>query len=322
VNEAWFERRHEPDWNEFESLLAELDAGRGERAAQLPRRYRQLCQQLALARSRCLSAHLVDRLEQLALGGHRHLYAAPRLSPLALAEGVGRGFPRAVRAEWRLVVLCALLLLGPLAGLGAGIQRSPELVYSVIDREQVREYEAMYRPGSGRSGRPDSAAGDLLMFGFYVRNNVGIALSTFGSGVVFGLAPLILMLNGVAIGAVAGHLTHAGYGSSFWPFVIGHSAPELIAIVLAGAAGMRLGLALLAPGRLRRSEALRSAALGALPLVVGSAALLLVAAAIEAFWSGRSAVPAELRYAVGGVLWGALLAYLGLAGRSRAARAR
>jgi uncharacterized membrane protein SpoIIM required for sporulation len=322
VNEAWFERRHGSDWNEFETLLGDLDAGRGARAAELPRRYRQLCQQLALARSRCLSAHLVDRLEQLARGGHRHLYAAPRLSPLALAEGIGRGFPRAVRAEWRLVALCALLLFGPLAGLGAAIGRSPELVYGVVDRAQVREYEAMYEPGSGRSGRADSAAGDLLMFGFYVRNNVGIALSTFGSGVVFGLAPLILLLNGVAIGAVAGHLTHAGYGSTFWPFVIGHSAPELIAIVLAGAAGMRLGLALLAPGRLRRGEALRSAALGALPIIVGSAALLLVAAAIEAFWSGRTEVPARLRYAVGGVLWAALLLYLALAGRSRAARAR
>lgn len=48
-------------------------------------------------------------------------------------------------------------------------------------------------------------------------------------------------------GAIAGHLTDIGYGQTFWPFVIGHGAFELTAIALAGAAGLKLGWALLAP---------------------------------------------------------------------------
>jgi uncharacterized membrane protein SpoIIM required for sporulation len=319
VNEEWFEQRFSPGWAEFELLLAELDTGRGERAPELPRRYRQLCAQLALARSRRLSAHLVDRLQHLVAGGHRQLYAAPRLSLWSFAEFAARGFPRAVRAQWKLVGFCALLLFGPGVGLALAIQARPELAFSVLDRDDAARFEEMYDPAAERSGRARDAGSDVMMFGFYVRNNVGIALQTFGSGALLVLAPLVLLFNGVLLGAVAGHLTHAGYGETFWPFVVGHGAPELIAIALAGAAGIRLGLALLVPGQSSRQEALRAAALEALPIIVGSAGLLLIAALLEAFWSGRGDVPAGVRFAVGGMLWTALVGYLALAGRTRAA---
>jgi uncharacterized membrane protein SpoIIM required for sporulation len=319
VNEEWFEQRFSASWAEFELLLAELDAGRAGRAAELPRRYRQLCAQLALARSRRLSAHLVDRLQQLVQGGHRQLYASPRLSAWSLAEFAARGFPRAVRAEWKLVAFCALLLFGPAVGLTLAIQARPELVYSVLERGHVERFEEMYDSGAERAGRARDAGSDLMMFGYYVRNNVGIALQVFGSGVLLVLAPGVLLFNGLLFGAVAGHLTYAGYGETFWSFVVGHGAPELVAIVLSGAAGLRLGLSLLAPGRRSRRESLRAAALDALPIILGSAALLIGAALIEAFWSGRSDVPGGVRFAVGGMLWAAVLGYLALAGRSRAA---
>jgi len=319
VNEEWFEQRRADEWAEFELLLAELDAGRGERAAELPRRYRRLCAQLALVRSRRLSAHVVDRLQHLVQGGHRHLYAASRLSRWSFAEFAARGFPRAVRRQWVLVVVCAGLLFGPALGLALAIQTRPELVYSVLDRSDVARFEQMYDPGSERAGRARDAGSDLMMFGFYVRNNVGIALQTFGSGILLLLAPAVLLSNGAMLGAVAGHLTRAGFGETFWPFVVGHGAPELIAIALSGAAGIRMGLALLAPGELRRREALRAAAFEVLPIIVGSAVLLLAAAWLEAFWSSRSDVPAGVRFAVGGALWACVIGYLALAGRGRAA---
>ena len=65
-----------------------------------------------------------------------------------------------------------------------------------------------------------------------------------GLGSVF-----FLIYNGLVIGSVMGPIEPMGYQQNFYPFVIGHGAFELTAIVLAGAAGLRLGLALLAPGR-------------------------------------------------------------------------
>ena len=87
--------------------------------------------------------------------------------------------------------------------------------------------------------------------------------------------------------------------------------------MLSGVAGMRLGLALVAPGQRSRLQALRDASRLALPLVYGAGGMLVVAALIEAFWSPRP-LPSELKYGVGGAMWALVALYLLFAGRSRA----
>jgi uncharacterized membrane protein SpoIIM required for sporulation len=158
------------------------------------------------------------------------------------------------------------------------------------------------------------------MFGFYIFNNVRIGFQTFAGGLVFGLGAIFYLLyNGVFIGAITGHIIHSGLATQFFSFTSGHSAFELGAICLSGAAGLKLGYALLAPGLRRPTVALRAAAAEAIPLVVGLAGMLLLAAAIEAFWSPRTFLPPVAKYAVGVVLWLLLLLYFGFAGRQRAA---
>jgi uncharacterized membrane protein SpoIIM required for sporulation len=171
----------------------------------------------------------------------------------------------------------------------------------------------MYQPDGQIVRESDS---DLMMFGFYVYNNVGIAFRTFAGGVLFGLGSIFfLVYNGLHFGAVAAYLEQAGLGGTFWPFVVGHAAFELPAIVFAGAAGLRLGLAVIAPGRQSRRRALLAAAARALPLVWGIAFLLLVAAFVEAFWSSTDTLPDAVRFAVGAVLWLAFFGYLAFGGR-------
>ena len=66
--------------------------------------------------------------------------------------------------------------------------------------------------------------------------------------------------NGLLLGAIAGLLVTRGDSERFFSFVVTHSAFELTAIVLSGAAGLKLGHAVLAPGRLTRTQALMRAA--------------------------------------------------------------
>ena len=48
------------------------------------------------------------------------------------------------------------------------------------------------------------------MFGFYIRNNIGIAFRTFASGIFAGLGSVFfLALNGVFIGVAAGQAMRA-----------------------------------------------------------------------------------------------------------------
>jgi uncharacterized membrane protein SpoIIM required for sporulation len=116
-------------------------------------------------------------------------------------------------------------------------------------------------------------------------------------------------------GAVAGYLTERGLGPTFYSFVVTHGAFELTAIVLSGAAGLRLGHALLAPGRRTRLQSLVSAARQAVVLVYGFTAMLIVAAAVEAFWSSASWLPPTAKYGVAAACWVAVLAYMFLQGR-------
>jgi uncharacterized membrane protein SpoIIM required for sporulation len=80
-----------------------------------------------------------------------------------------------------------------------------------------------------------------------------------------------------------------------------------------------LGHALLAPGRRSRLAALADAARRAIVIVYGMTGMFVVAAALEAFWSSARWVPADVKFAVGGACWLAVVAYFALQGRARAA---
>jgi uncharacterized membrane protein SpoIIM required for sporulation len=121
--------------------------------------------------------------------------------------------------------------------------------------------------------------------------------------------------NGALIGAVSGHLTNVGFTTPFFTFVIGHGSFELTAIVLAGAAGLKIGYALLVPGQLTRLQALQQSAQGAIELVYGVILMLLIAAFIEAFWSSNNLFAPWQKYTVGALLWALVLGYLLSSGR-------
>jgi uncharacterized membrane protein SpoIIM required for sporulation len=109
-------------------------------------------------------------------------------------------------------------------------------------------------------------------------------------------------------------VNHACNPESFWSFVSGHSSFELLGMVVSGMAGMRLGLAILRPGRLPRTRALAEASKQALPLIYGAALMTTLAAVIEGFWSAQR-IPSEAKYAFGIAGWILCAAYFLIAGR-------
>lgn len=313
MNRDLFERRYGPGWTELETMLLALEKRRRPPGAErFPELYRRLCHHLALARTRRYGADLEQRLHGLALRGHQQLYRGDAASPWSLAWWLRAGFPRTVRRDGRLVLACLALLALPTLGMGVGVAAAPDLVYAVLGADQVAGFETMYDPGLRE---PREAGTSVMMFGYYLYNNIGIAFRTFASGIFIGVGSVfVLVYNGLVLGAVGGHLHNAGFGTTFYPFVIGHSSFELTAIVLAGATGVRLGLAVLAPGRKPRGRSLRDAARASVPTLYGLTALLVMAAFIEAFWSASEIAPL-VRYAAGAVGWAAVLGYLAFAGR-------
>ncbi|AKS08340.1 stage II sporulation protein M [Pseudomonas trivialis] len=322
MKQSLFESRYQPQWQAFAEHLKQLEQGKAKASdvADFPHQYRRLCQHLALAQERGYSSYLVDPLQQLALRGHQQLYRHRSQLAANVLGFVLAGFPRLVREQWRFVLIASLLFFGSLVAIALLVYLFPDLIYSIVSAQQVAEMQGMYDPDASRLGRAAERASseDWMMFGYYVMHNTGIAFQTFAAGLLFGLGSVFfLIFNGLVIGAVSGHLTEIGYGQTFWSFVIGHGAFELTAIALAGAAGLQLGWALIAPGQLTRGESLRRAARKSVQMLCGVMIFLLIAAFIEAYWSSTTAIAPWVKYLVGAALWLLVAGYLGLAGRTR-----
>ena len=324
MRQEQFVTRYQHEWQQFEDWLQR----RGERTRKqrpsidpdvlgdetIPQRYRRLCQQLALARRRGYSPQLVEQLQQLMQRGHNLLYRTPAPRWQRALEFLFADFPSTVRSQaGAMWVACALFAI-PLVGIFVLLQYKPELIHMLMDPRQLANIEKMYDPAADNLGR-DSGT-DWAMFGHYIMNNISIGLRTFASGLLAGIGTiLVLLFNGITIGAVAGHLQQIGSGDPFWRFVVGHAPFELTAIVIAGGAGLQLGLRLVAPGRKRRIDALIEGGVIGARLCLGVAFMLLVAAFIEAFWSSIAWVPMWGKLSVSAVLWTAVLLWLWRGGR-------
>lgn len=322
MKQSLFEQRHQAAWQRFDKRLAFLEKGKKLEGSSddFAADYRRLCQQLALAQERGYSSNLIDQLQQLAMRGHQQFYRHRSHLGSRILGFLLACLPRLVREEWRSIAVASLLFYGSALLMGLLVYHFPDLIYSVVSPDKVSEMESMYAPETTRLGPLGArdTSDDWEMFGFYIMNNICIAFQTFASGVLLGLCSLFFLLfNGLMIGSVAGHLTQIGYVQTFWPFVIGHGAFELTAITFAGAAGLKLGWALLAPGRLTHGEALRLAARRSVQLIAGVIVLLLLAAFTEAYLSSISHFDPRVKYAVGAVLWLLVGSYFLFAGRSR-----
>lgn len=328
MKQAQFEARHAEEWQRLgawldgptrrakgsppplappPSPLADID---------FPSAYRRLCQQLALAERRGYGQALIERLRSLAERGHLQLYRPPRARFSRIIDFFAREFPQRVRAERGVMLAAAALYFLPFLICLVLLQYRPELSQLIMGPQQVAEMEAMYDPAAKHNRLGRDSGSDLYMFGFYVLNNVSIGFRTFAMGLVAGIgAAFALVFNGVFHGSAAGHLTAVGFGDPFWRFVAGHSAPELLGIVLSGGAGLKLGLSLLMPGQRTRMRAFKETGIAGARIILGVFAMLVLAAFIEAFWSSIGSIPAWIKYSVGIGLWLLFLAWLLLGGR-------
>jgi uncharacterized membrane protein SpoIIM required for sporulation len=312
MKQQQFEAQHAALWDEIALILD----GAGSAPHALPGLYRRLCTTLALAGQRGYSPALTAYLQKMVGDCHRRLYGARAARQGTLLRWLAWDLPRQVRAEWRLMLLAFVAFFGVAIAVGLLIWYEPHRAYSFASPAELDNYRKMYHPAAAKVGRGGDQ-GDVLMFGFYIWNNVSIGFRTFAGG-IFGGIPALLSLgsNGMHAGVIAAWLSRdSATAVRFWSFVVTHSSFEVAGLLLSGVSGMRLGLTLLHPGRLGRRDALQAASVTLFPMILGGAVLTVVAAFFEGFWSASGFSP-EVKYTVGAVCWTAVISYFLLAGRS------
>ena len=306
----------QPRWTELEELLTRSEGNglRGFDADQieaLGRGYRQVVSDLAIARRDFPDDQLTLWLNGLASRAHLRLYRAPPPSWRRFGQFFWTDFATRFRAARGYLGVSALLLFGPAALAYLAALFDPTL------RDALVPVELRNVMASGRTWTDIQPGLRPGMATLIFTNNIQVAFLSFTGGVLFGIGTAyVLLTNGLLLGGVLGAAQFYGVAPLLWSFISPHGYLELTCIVIAGAAGLMLGDALLRPGLLLRREALARAARRSVQLVGGAAPVLVVAGLIEGFVS-PSELPMVAKLIVGPLLGAALYALLLTVGRSR-----
>lgn len=318
MNSGNFRERRERAWQELDELISSVEKGRpAEGVEQLPKRFREACSDLALANHRMYEGGVVSRLNALVIRGYKLLYRTRRKGGEAFVRFVGVTFPNTIRSEWRLFWLCSAMFWLPFFAMMLSVHVDIDWARSILGPQGMSQMETFYGGDAGDQVRElrSEYGSNFHMFCFYIMNNVGIDFQVFAGGIVACFGTIFFTIhNGLALGASAGYANYACNPESFWTFVAGHSSFELLGLVVAAMAGMRLGMGVLSPGRMTRAKAIGASARRALPLLFGAAGMTTLAAVVEGFWSAQDFEPA-VKYGFGAAMWILHVAYFTLAGR-------
>jgi uncharacterized membrane protein SpoIIM required for sporulation len=318
VREQRFLRTRHERWQQLEGLLATVDR-RGMRALSreqieaLALGYRAATSDLALATGRGYGSAVIGYLNRLATRARAYVYLGTTRSGWSrVASFATHTFPREVRRSWAPILVCILITLVSAALSYHSIRASPANAYAFLPAQEIAPIKQRLHDSNFGFDRQFSSA----MASFIITNNIKVAALAFAGGITVGIVTVFIILqNGLMVGGLGALYTNAGFGSDFWATISPHGVIELTAIQVAGGAGLLLALGIVAPGRLRRTQALVRNARRAVTLVLGVAGMLVVAGTIEGFISPQR-LPESVRFGIGGLTAVALVWYFGFSGKS------
>jgi uncharacterized membrane protein SpoIIM required for sporulation len=305
MNLQHFVNQRRSSWQELDDLVGKSrrkpERLGPEGALRLGALYRSAAADLALARRAFPGDPVVGRIEQLVARARSLVYDAPTRRA-SVIRFFARDYWRLVAEKPAALLIAFVLIFGPAALSGGWALASPGAASGLVPAE--------FRPAT-QSERPwqDLTPGEQASFTTAVfTNNIRVTLIAFAGGVTLGvLTGLMLIFNGIVLGAVGGLMIGAGNWRGFLELVTGHGVLELSCILVAGAAGLRLGWAIVAPGYRTRGQSLRLEARRTVAIALGTAPWLVAAGIVEGnrarLASAGLGVDLTVGVLLGGVYW-------------------
>jgi uncharacterized membrane protein SpoIIM required for sporulation len=309
-----FLSRNTPTWNRLQQLTRRAGAGVGRLSGgelkELIALYQRTSGHLSYAQTNFNDPTLNARLSQELAASGAIIYGNRPHTLRAAGEFFTRTFPAAL---WRIrafVAVSAVLTLGPAIAIGGWLANSPSAVDAsapaAVRQAYVNQDFAAYY-----SSQPAATFATEVY-----TNNIKVAGLAFAGGILLCIpTALLLITNGASLGQAAGVFAAAGQSAKFYGLILPHGLLELTSVIIAGAAGLRLGWAVIDPGDRPRAIAIAEEGRRSVVLVLGVILTLLVAGIIEGFVTG-SALPTAVRVGIGVAVEVAFLVYAVLLGRS------
>jgi len=305
-----------PTWERLDYLTRRAKHLSGDEVLELSVLYQRTAGHLAYAQAHFSDPAVINALTRQVTATYAVLYGARRHTWRTIGRFFSQTFPLTVwECRWY-VLVSGLAMFLPAILTGVWVDHSPGALNALMPAA-VRQAYVGHDFSNYYSMSPSADFASQVY-----TNNVRVAFIAFAGGIVFGLGTLAeLIFNGVNIGFAAGLFYAAHKPAEFWGLVTPHGLVELSSVVLAGAAGLRLGWSLVQPGDQPRSRALAAAGPQAIVLVLGTVLTLAVAGSIEGFVTGSS-LPTLVRVGIGGGAETALIAWVVLGAWAAAHRSK
>lgn len=309
--------RRRDEWARLEALL--WSRARAESAASIEElgwRYREATADLAIARRDWPTEPVTRYLNDLVERSHRRLYRRRQPVGPAIWQFYGDTFPRLFRETFRYTLAAfATVFIGFIVAYTATFIR-PSLAESFVPGGSG----VIGTIKQGQTWFDTPPAERPFVSSFIMTNNIRVTLLCFAGGVLFGIPTvLVLLQNGLQIGAIAGLTQVYGIHAALWSFVAAHGSLELSVIFMSGGAGLRVARGIIRPGLLSRRESIADAGRNATLMACGCVPLLMIAGTLEGFVS-PSGLPGWLKFVIGLTTGVGLYTYLFLGGRAAETR--
>jgi len=308
LSNQWLEKRR-PYWEQLAGLLNQAGAGSVRQLTRAELRetallYRQVASDLSTLRQDPSAQVYAEHVNQLLARAHHIIYSSRGASFLGVIHFLRDDYPAIFQRQIRYVLVSLIILLAG-ASLGAVLTLArPDFMRHMLGPAMVETIERHEMWTHSIVGVEPMASGRIMT------NNLSVCFLAFAGGIAFGLLSVWSMFfNGLLLGVIGVACQQHGMSRDLWSFVAPHGSLELPSIVLAGAAGLRLGVGVLFPGIYRWRDSIALAGVEAAQLVSGIIPLLVIAGTLEGFFSPSNA-PVWLKFTVGGSLFVLLVAWL------------
>ncbi len=318
-----FRLEREADWRRLEALLAKAERDRASALTEdeliaLPLLYRAAVSSLSVARATSLDSGLIGYLEALTTRAYFFVYGARTRLRDRLARFFRVDWPAAVRSLWRETAISTLILIVAAFVGYVLVAQDADWYGSIMPAEMTQGRDPTAPTAFLKSIIYDAHDKQHLsaFATFLFTHNAQIAILAFALGFAF-CAPTALLVaqNGLSLGALMALYASRGLGWPLGGWLVIHGATEMFATILAGAAGFRIGWAVMFPGDRSRLDALADAGRTSGAAMGGVIVMLVVAGLLEGF--GRQLIQIDaVRWAIGGATLTVWLAYFYLPRRS------
>ncbi|MCG5432843.1 stage II sporulation protein M [Mycobacterium sp. MYCO198283] len=295
---------HRPAWDRLEQLVSRRRRLTGAEVDELVELYQRTATHLSMVRSAAADPAVVGRLSSLVARARSAVTGAHAPLWREFTRFWTVSFPVVAYRAWRWWLAVSVASLAVALLIGIWVATSPDVLATLgtpddIDQLVNDDFASYYS---------ENPAGSFA-FRVWV-NNAWVAAQCIAFAILLGLPiPYVLFQNAANVGAIGGVMVDAGRADVFFGLILPHGLPELTAVFLAAAVGLRLGWSVIAPGDRPRGQVLAEQGRAVVAAAAGLLVVLLGCGLIEGLVT-PSPLPTPVRIGIGVLFEAAFIGYV------------